>query len=485
MTTVQPDPRRWYALGLLCTAAFMAILDSQIVILALPSIERGLGFSPGAVQWVLSGYLLSLGGLLLLGGRAADLLGRRRTFMAGTALFVLSSLACGLAWSAGVLVAARVLQGVSAAIMGPTAMSILTTTFPEGPERNKALGFWTGISGVGATAALLIGGPITDALGWRWVFFINLPVGLAMLALSPVLLGESRDRRRVRAYDPAGAVTITAALVLLVYAVTEAPEAGWTGARTVGLLAAAAVLVALFARIEARSPAPLVPLGIFRSRTLVGGNLLVLTLGMAAFGVSFTVSLYAQQVLGFSALRFGVGSAVLTVMAVVGSFTGQGIVTRIGFRPVAWVSMVLIGIGCLLLTQVSVNGSYFGDIFFGLLVFGPGLGAGSTAGSIAALAGVAERESGLASGLSNASFQIGGALGIAVLSTVAVSRTSHLLAGAQRAQPLLALTEGFRSAFAVAIVFAVLGLLVAVLVLRRRSRQGASARARAISSSSQ
>jgi EmrB/QacA subfamily drug resistance transporter len=453
-----PDPLRWKALALLCTAFFMVILDSAIVVVALPSIEQDLGFSPGDLQWVLSAYLLSFGGLLLLGGRAADLLGRRRVFMAGTALFAVASLGCGLAGSDAALIAARVVQGVAAAVMTPTALSIVMTTFEEGAERNKALGVWAAIGGIGATAAWLVGGPITDGLGWEWIFFINVPVALGVVALSPVLLRESRDRERARQFDFAGAVTVTAALVALVYAVVEAPQAGWVEAQTLGLLGLAAVLVALFALIEARSAAPLAPLRMFRSRALVGGNLVLFSLGMLAFGMPFILTQYAQQVLHYSPVEFGFGSVVMPVTAAIGSATGQALATKGGIRSIVVVSMVLTAVGCLLLTQVSVGGSYVGDIFFGLLIFGPGLGAGYVAGSIASLAGVAEADAGLASGLNNASFQIGGAVGVAILSTVAVSE-------ADGAEPLAALTNGFQSAFAAAIVFAALGLLVAALLL--------------------
>jgi EmrB/QacA subfamily drug resistance transporter len=357
------------------------------VILGLPSIEADLGLSASGAQWVLSAYLLSFGGLLLLGGRSADLLGRRRMFMLGTALFLAASLACGLAWSGSALIAARVAQGVSAAIMAPTALSILMTTFPEGAERNKALGIWSAIGGAGATSALLIGGPLTDGLGWEWIFFINIPVALALLALSPRLLRESFDPECVRCFDLTGAATITTALVALVYAIVEAPDAGWTDAQTLGLLTASAAFLVIFAVVERRSTNPLVPLRIFRSRTLVGGNLVLAALGMVAFGMSLIVSLYAQQVLGYSAVEFGLGTAVMTVGAVVGSTVGQGIVTRVGARVVATVGFVLTGVGCLLLTQVSVDGSYMDDIFFGLLIFGPGLGATYVAASVATLTG--------------------------------------------------------------------------------------------------
>ena len=457
-----PDPRRWKALALLCTAFFMVILDSAIVVVALPSIDADLSFSASGLQWVLSAYLLSFGGLLMLGGRAADLLGRRRVFMVGTGLFAVASLGCGLAGSDTALIAARVVQGVAAAVMTPTALSILTTTFEEGAERNKALGVWAAIGGVGATAAWLVGGPITDGLGWEWIFFINVPVALTVVALSPVLLQESRDRERERRFDVAGAATITAALVALVYAVVEAPEVGWTDAQTLGLFALSAALIGLFAVIEARSAAPLAPLRVFRSRALVGGNLVLFALGMLAFGMPFILTQYAQQVLDYSPVEFGLGSVVMPVTAAIGSASGQAIATKGGVRPIVVVSMVLTGLGCLLLTQVSVDGSYLGDIFLGLLIFGPGLGAGYVAASIASLAGVAETEAGLASGLNNTSFQIGGAVGVAILSSVAISQ-------ADGAEPLVALTDGFQSAFAVAIAFAAFGLLTAILLLGRLS----------------
>ena len=458
LSSTTRDPRRWKALALLCTAFFMVILDSAIVVVALPSIDAELGFSAGDLQWVLSAYLLSFGGLLLLGGRAADLLGRRRVFMVGTGLFALASLACGLSGSATALIAARVVQGMAAAIMTPTALSIVTTTFEEGAERNKALGIWAAIGGIGATAAWLVGGPITDGLGWEWIFFINVPVAVGVAALSPVLLSESRDRGHGQRFDVAGGVTITAALVALVYAVVEAPEVGWADGQTLGLLAISAVLVALFVAIEARSEAPLAPLRVFRSRALVGGNLVLIALGMVAFGMPFILTQYAQGVLHYSPLEFGLASVVMPVTAALGSIGGQAIATRGGLRPVATIGLALTGLGCLLLTQVSVDGSYLGDIFFGLLIFGPGLGAAYVAGSIGSLAGVAEADAGLASGLNNSSFQIGGAVGVAIVSTVAVSE-------ADGSNPLAALTNGFQSAFAVAIIFSVVGLLAALALL--------------------
>jgi EmrB/QacA subfamily drug resistance transporter len=463
----QLDPRRWRVLALLCGAFFMVILDASIVFVALPAIGADLGFSDQGLPWVVSAYALTFGGLLLLGGRAADLLGRRRVFMAGVALFTTASLLCGLAWSPAALLAARALQGVGAAIMTPTALSIISTTFPEGPERNKALGIWGMMGGIGATAGWLIGGPFVDGPGWEWIFFINLPIGLAALALSPALLRESRAALTRRSYDPAGAVTITGALVLLVYAVVEAPDVGWGAAQTILLVAGSAVLFAAFALIESRHPAPLVPLRLFRSRTLVGANLVMLLFGTVAFGMPFILTLYAQQVLGYSALEFGAGTAVVAAAAAVGSIVGQAAVLKVGFRPVAVAGMALMGAGSLLLTQTSVGGSYFGDIFFGLLVFGPGIGLAFVTATVAALAGVAERESGLASGLSNTAFQIGQALGVAIASTVAVSSSKDYLATNEGANPLVVLTEGFQSAFVACVVLAAIGVALALLLLGR------------------
>ena len=339
MLETAPDPRRWWALALLCGAFLMVILDAAIVIVALPSIQADLGFSEQGLQWVISAYALTFAGLLLLGGRAADLLGRRRMFVVGVLFFTIASLVCGLAWSPAALIAARAIQGVGAAIMTPTALSIISTTFPEGAARNKALGIWSLMGATGATAAWLIGGPLVEGPGWEWIFFINIPLGLAALALSPVLLRESRASLTRRSYDPAGALTITGALVLLVYAVVEAPDVGWGDAQTILLLAGSALLLATFALIESRHRAPLVPLRLLRTRTLVGANLVMLLFGTVGFGVPFILTLYGQQVLGYSAIEFGLGTAVFTVMAAVGSIVSQAIVLKVGFRTVAATGM--------------------------------------------------------------------------------------------------------------------------------------------------
>ena len=451
-------------MALLCGAFFMVLLDATIVLVALPSIGADLGFSERGLQWVLSAYALAYGGLLLLGGRAADLLGRRRLFMTGVLLFTGASLMCGLAWSPAALLSARVVQGVGGAIMTPTALSIISATFPEGAERNKALGIWGGLGGIGAAAAWLIGGPLVDGPGWDWIFFINIPLGLAALALSPVLLRESRGAPPRRSYDPAGALTITGALVVLVYALVEAPDVGWQDAQTILLLAGSAVLLVAFALVESRHRAPLVPLRFLRSRTRVAANTVMLLAAALAVGIPFVLTLYAQQVLGYSAVEFGVGSVVLAVTVTVSAIFAQAAVLKVGFRPVAVTGMALMGAGSLLFTQVSVGGSYFGDIFFGLLVAGPGIGLAFVTATVAALAGAAEDESGLASGLSNTALQIGGALGVAIVTTVAVSRSADFLAANEGANQLLALNEGFQSAFLALVVLAGIGLAPALLL---------------------
>ncbi|WP_433465881.1 MFS transporter [Spirillospora sp. CA-128828] len=450
--------RRWQGLTLLCAANFMVILDSQIVLLALPSVERDLGFAGGGAQWVLSAYLLGFGGLLLLGGRVADLAGRRRTFLAGTVLFLVSSLLCGLAWTGGTLIGARVVQGVSAALMAPSALSIVTATFAAGPERNRAIAVWGSVGGFGATAALLVGGPLTDVLGWRAIFFLNVPVALVLLVFGPVLLGESRAG--ARAYDPVGALTVTLAVSAAVYGVVRVPEVGWASAWTAAAFAVAVVAGVLFAWTESRSAAPLVPLRTFRSRRLTGGNAVTLAAAMAVFGTSFGVTQYAQGVLEYSPLAFGFATAVLPIMAVAGSYAAQAALRRFAVRPVAVAGLAFMAAGCLALGRLTASGGYATGLLPGLVLLGFGLGACGVAGSVAALAGATGGDAGLASGINTAAFQLGGAFGVAVASTAVLSWTDGTGPAA-----------GFRAAFDASAGIALAGALVAGVLLAEPARR--------------
>jgi EmrB/QacA subfamily drug resistance transporter len=448
----------------------MIIVDSQIVILALPSIESELSFGLTGSQWVMSAYLLSFGGLLLFGGRTADLLGGRRMFMLGTALFLVASVLCGLAWTGGVLVAARVVQGIAAAVMAPTAMAVLMSTFEEGKERNRAIGIWTGIGAFGATAALLIGGTITEGLGWEWIFFINVPLAGVVLVLGPRLLRETPVAVGRRSYDPFGAITVTGALVLLAYAVVEAPVAGWDSVQTLGLLAGAVVLFALFLAVERVAKAPLVPLRIFRLRTLVGGNVMTLLASMTIYGGALMMSVYAQEVLGWSAVLFGLSTAVYAAMSVVGSNLAGPLTTRFGYRKVAVLGAVLLSVGAFLLSRVSPHGNYWTDLLPAMVVFGYGIGTTVVAAAIAALSNVAPQESGLASGINNSIFQIGAGFGIALCTTVSVAFTDTSAADGR-----VGLNDGVQAAFGTAFVFALCCLVVATVLNVLRDRTPARA----------
>jgi EmrB/QacA subfamily drug resistance transporter len=453
-------------LALLCSAYFMVILDVSIVNVALPSIQADLHFSPGDLQWVLSAYALTFGGFLLLGGRTADILGRRRVFMAGVALFTVASLLCGLSTSEGMLIAARAVQGLGAAILSPSALSIITTTFDEGAERNKALGIWGAMGGSGAAVGVLMGGILTKALGWEWIFFVNVPIGVAALALTRSVVRESRVESTERRFDVAGAVLITSALSLLVYALTQANRVGWTSARTIAILVVSAVLHVAFLAVEHRSRAPLVPLGIFaRLRTLTGANVVSFLVGGLTFAMFFMLSLYMQQVLGLSALQTGAGYLAVALTAIVSAGVAQALVTRASVKPVLIVGVVLMGLGNIWFTQVSADGSYFVDLLPGFFAIGVGLGFSFVPLSIAALAGVAPREAGLASGLFNTSQQIGGALGVAVFSTVSTNRAATLLKEGE--SQAAALTSGFTVAFWVAVGFAVAALIATLLMIHR------------------
>jgi EmrB/QacA subfamily drug resistance transporter len=463
---VTVDPQRWKALGVLGIAYLMVILDVSIVNVALPSIQEDLGFSTEGLQWVVSGYALTFGGLLLLGGRAGDLLGRRKVFTAGLLLFSTFSLLCGLAWSPGVLVAARMLQGAAGAVLSPSVFSITLVTFEEGADRNKALGILGAIAGSGAAIGVLLGGVLTEYAGWQWIFFVNVPIGLAAAALVRVFVRESRAPGLARHFDAAGAVTVTAGLMLLVYGLTEAPDSGWTSPKVVAALVGWAVLSAAFLFIEVRSPSPLVRLGIFRRRTLTAANAIGLILGTAVFGMFFLLSLYMQEVLGFSALETGVGYLAVALTAVAASGLSQALVTRVGVKWVLAAGMALLVGGLVYFTQISVGGSYVNDLLPGFILIGVGLGFSFVPISIAALAGVEGHEAGLASGLINTNQQIGGAIGLAILTTVSTSyMDSQIADGVSKIQ---ATVDGFSLAFWVAAGISFVGLVITLLAFRRR-----------------
>jgi EmrB/QacA subfamily drug resistance transporter len=452
-------------LALLCLVYFLVILDAAIVRLALPSIHVALGLSPASQTWVANAYMLSFGTLLLLGGRLADVLGRKRVLLVGVGVFTLASLWCGLASSGAMLIAARAVQGLGAAAMTPAALSILMGSFPEGAERNRAIGAWGATGGIAATAAWIIGGPLIDGPGWQWVFWINIPVGLAIGALAIKLLGESRDAAAMRSFDIAGVAAVTAALVALVYALVEAPTAGWTSAQTVALFALSLALFGTFGAIERRAKAPLVPRRIAGSRTLLAANLGLGLTAASIYGMAFIISLYGQDVLGYSALKFGVAAVVLPIGVAVGAGIGQALVTRRGARTVSAVGIAGLAVGFVLLARLPVHGSYVADLLPGFMLFGVPLGLAFTAYSVATLTGVASRDAGLASGLNNTFEQVGGAIGTALMATIATARTGDLLhAGAGH---LFALDRGIQLAFATAIAFPVLGLIVSLLLLRQ------------------
>jgi EmrB/QacA subfamily drug resistance transporter len=461
---VATERRKWLALALLSVVQFMVVLDIAIVNVALPSIQVDLGFSQENLQWVISAYALVFGGFLLLGGRAADVLGRRRIFLAGLILFTLSSLLAGVAWSEASLIGARVFQGLGAAIVSPAALSILSTTFAEGRERNVALGVWGAVGGFGAAAGVLLGGILTDALSWEWIFFVNVPVGVASFVLAPILLAESRDAR-VRRFDLPGAVLVTAGLSALVYAITQAGQGGWLAGRTLGFLAGALALIAAFVVWELRHPEPLMRLGIFRTRTVAGANVAGFIMGTAMFSMFLMLTLYMQQVLGYSPMKTGVAYLAVAGTAIVWSAVAAQLVTRVGVKPVLTAGMTVLAVGLVYFTQVSIGGSYLGDLLPGFLLIAIGIGFSFVPISIAALAGVEAREAGLASGLINTSQQIGGALGIAALATIATSRSADALAGGS-ALPA-ALVEGFTGAFVAGAIIAGLGIVAALTLIRR------------------
>lgn len=459
---------RWWALALLCSAQFMVVVDSAVVNVAIPSIQRDLHFSASSIQWVFNAYLLTYGGLLMLGGRTADLVGRRRMFIAGAGVMSAASLLAGLSTSQGVLISARALQGVGAALITPAALSIILVLFREGSERNRALGIWGALAGVGAATGVLLGGVITEGPGWEWIFFINVPIAAAVAALSLRLLPESRDDSDRRSFDLAGGLSITLGLVLTVYAIVKAPDNGWGSASTIGLLAGGLALIASFVLVELRALVPLVRMSIFRLATVSGANAIVFLITGAFFATLFLLTLYMQQALGYSALKTGVLYLPLALGVVVASIAASRAVTLCGVKFMLLMSAPLLAGGLLVLSGASADSTFAGTLLPAFLLIAIGVGIAMVSLSIAAFAGVGHGDFGVASGLYNTSSQIGGAVGVAVLSTVAYS---HIRGAHPRPGPhglATVLSSAYAEGFAAAIVLVGAALVVTALVIRPR-----------------
>jgi EmrB/QacA subfamily drug resistance transporter len=459
----------WPTLVLACTAQFMVILDVSVVNVALPSIRHGLGFTEQDLQWVVNAYTVTFAGFLLLGGRAADLLGRRRVFVGGLLLFALASLLGGIAGSQVMLIAARAGQGIGGAVVSPASLSILTTTFKEGAERNRALGAWGAMGGAGGSAGVLLGGVLTDALSWRWILFINVPIGVAAAALALRYVAEGRNPERARDFDLAGATTVTLGLIALVWAIVRTDVNGWGSLETLGVMGLGLALIGVFLAIESRlATSPLMPLRLFASRMLSGANLTMFLLGAAMFGMWFFVSLYLQQVLGYSPIDAGLAFLPMTLSIVIGSTLASRAVSRVGVRPLLAAGMSIQAVGLVLFSTVSANGSYLGDVLVPSLLVAGGIGLSFVPVTIAAVSGVEPSEAGLASGLVNTSRLMGGALGLAILATLATSRANGELPNHAVGAHVLhaAMTDGYHLGFSVGAGFALAGALVALLVLR-------------------
>jgi EmrB/QacA subfamily drug resistance transporter len=470
---VTSNPHRWRILAVVATAFFMTILDVSIVNVALPSIARALHFSRENLQWVITAYAIAFGGFLLLGGRAADLLGRRRVFIVGVVVFTTASLVCGLAQSEGMLIISRAVQGLGGAIISPAALSIVMTSFEEGTERNKALGIWGALGGSGAAVGVLAGGVLTKYAGWEWIFFVNVPVGALVLFLTPRIVPESRREGAERHYDALGAVLVSAGLALFVYTISRAPIVGWATARTILLLVASVALLVAFLVNERRVHDPLMPFHIFRVRTVTGANVVGALLGSVIFANFFLLTLYVQNVLHYSALKTGVTFVATAGTAVVSAGVAQALTTKVGPKPVMAVGLALLTGGMIWYSQIPVHGSYASDLLPGYLMVGVGIAFSFVPVSIAALAGVVEREAGLASGLINTSQQIGGAVGVAVASTVF---TTHFKSLSVDGKPLpYALTGGYAWAFWALAVFAVLAFVAVVTLIKREEMAPAQA----------
>jgi EmrB/QacA subfamily drug resistance transporter len=453
----------WVVLILICVAQFMVVLDATIVNVALPSIQKDLNLSEGNLQWIVNAYTLVFGGFLLLGGRAGDLLGRKRIFLIGLVIFTGASLLDGLASSEGMLIGARALQGLGAALISPAALSIISTTFAEGAERARALGVWAAIAIGGSAVGLILGGVLTQYFSWPWIFFVNVPVGIAAFVFSLRLIPESRDEHAQRSYDIAGAVTVTGGLMALVYAIVDAQSAGWGSAKTIGFFTLAAVLLTAFIVIELRAKAPLVRLSIFRIRSLLTANISMFLAASGIFAMFFFNTLYLQRVLGFGPLDAGLAFLPFTAGIMVSAGLASQFAPRVGVRPVAAVGMLLTTAGLLLLTQLPVDGSYVADVLPALLLSSLGMGAVFMPLTLIATTGLNDEDQGLASGLFNTSQQIGGALGLAILSTLATSKMAS--AGGSETHQLVV---GFHWAFAGGAVVMIASLVVMLSLLRKR-----------------
>jgi EmrB/QacA subfamily drug resistance transporter len=463
---------RWLVLVLVCIAQFMVILDATITNVALPSIQEDLGFSSGDLQWVINAYTLLFGGFLLLGGRAADLFGRKRLFLVGIALFTVASLACGLAGDSTTLIIARALQGLGAALVSPAALSIITTTFAEGPDRTKALGVWGAIAGGGGAFGLLLGGVLTDALSWEWVFFVNVPIGLLAMAASVRLIPESRLAVRTGGFDLLGALLATTGFVALTYAIVRAEAWGFGDARTVGLGSLGLGLLAAFVLVEARQKAPLVRLGLFRVRSLAAANASMLLVAGGLFAFFFFGSLYLQQVKGYDALENGIAFLPMTAGIILGSVMAQQLIQRAGVKPVLIGGLVVAALGMVWMTTLTAESSYAGGLLPGLVLIALGMGNVFVPLTLTATTNLQADDQGLASGIFNTAQQVGGALGLAILSTVANDTTASQLAGVEgRPSPAAvsdALVEGFTTAFTVGAGLMIAGVLLVAFWLRRR-----------------
>jgi EmrB/QacA subfamily drug resistance transporter len=456
--------RRWLTLAIVGAAFFMTVLDVAIVNVAIPSIQLDLHIQEKTVQWVITAYAITFGGFLLLGGRMADLLGRRLIFLVGLIIFTSASFVCGLANSSSVLIGARAVQGLGAAIISPAALSIVTTTFKEGAERNKALGIWGALGGSGAAAGVLFGGILVKYLGWEWIFWINIPVGIVVLFLALRFVPESKADLGHRQFDAAGAITITSSLAIFVYAISKAPDDGWTSARTILLLAASVALFLISLLIESRSSAPLVPLSIFRIRSLLGANVVGLLLGAVIFANFFVLTLYVQQILGWSALQTGVAFLATAGTVVIWAGVAQALATRYSPMPVIVVGMLILAASLLWYTQIPVDGHFWPDLLPAYLTFAVGLAFGFVPVTIAALAQIAPQEAGLASGLINTSQQIGGAIGVAVASTIFTSHAKTLLKSGHT--PAQAFTSGYQLSFWALVVIALAAAVAGFVLLR-------------------